>query len=196
MLDDDSNAESDANIKVTLNTDPDPANTYRLGSSVEGVVMVTDNDRDTSIPLVSIKLDNETDSIEEGNSLEASLTAFDIIPSAETPLNVLINVSQEGNYIAFRVPRSITMTSETAPIIVRTQDDNFKEDDGKITISIERSEGDYIIDSTFPSVELAVTDNEPEDVSLIEPEDRISVASNVVNEILSFLDGPPTNTKH
>ena len=184
------NKEDSGEITVTLNTSA----SYELGSPVSGVIFVVDDDYNQEVPRVSIGLTPGSDSadgeIDEGQSIDISVSANNPPPTEGSPIQVSINVVQVGNYIAFRVPRFIMMTSNTATIIIRTIDDSIEENDGSVTISVVEDEDSYSVNPLGSSISVTVIDNEPEDVGQTEPEDRISVADLAVAEILEILDRP------
>ena len=181
--------EDSGEIIVTLN----PTTNYELGVQVSGVIYVVDDDYNQEVPRVSIGLTPGSDSadgeIDEGQSIDIRVSA-NPAPTEGSPIQVSINVVQVGNYIAFRVPRSITMTSNTATIIIRTIDDSIKQDDGSVTISVLEDEDSYSVNPLGFSISVTVIDNEPTGVDRTDPEDRISVADLAVAEILEILDRP------
>ena len=178
--------EDDETFEVTLSNAvnaslPDP-------STVVGTI-----EDDDDAPFVSMTLDNATGSIAEGETMVVTISIGDLLPTS--PIVLDVNVVQDGDFIAFRVPRVVELTSTVTSRTIRiaTIDDTTNEDDGSIAVTISGAGdgSDYNIDpdSTNPDTTPAtiiVTDNDLTTVV----EDRISVASNVVNSILEFLDGP------
>ena len=115
---------------------------------------------DDEVPFITMKLENVTNNtIVEGESIEVSIATGDIVPPADNPILLDVNITQVGNYIAFRVPRSIELTSTTSSRTIRiaTLDDNLEEDDGSITNSIFQvrvMERTTILNRTFPPLQL------------------------------------------
>ena len=184
--------EDSGEITLTLNAQT-PATTYELGTAIVGEVTIVDNDYDPELPRVGIALTTGTDSadgnIDEGQSIDISISA-DEAPS--TPISVVINVEQDADFIAFRVPRVHRLTTVSDSFSIHTNDDTVNEDSGYITVTIVESDNSYTVDPTKRRVRVLVTNDDLTTVV----EDRISVANLAVNAILNLpqfsVSGEPT----
>ena len=204
----DTEKEASGEITVTLNADTATTATYELSTDVVGEITVVDNDYEPSLPRASIELAAGTDStdgqINEGETIVINISAEPdrsapnpIEPSPANPVNVVINVEQNGgDYIAFRIPRvhRLTTTSDTFRIytIDDTVDDTVDETAGTITVSIVESGESYTVDPVNDKVVVSVIDDD----MITTTEDRISVADQVVDAILNLdqfrISGEPT----
>ena len=156
---------------------------YSVGASDTAIITVTDVG--VPVPLVSISLIDETiTSINEGDTI---MTQLSVTPIPTNPIQVSISVDQGGNdYIAFRVPRVVAMTSSTQPLNIRTHDDTIYDGAGtiRITISTTSTDNFTIASGKDAYVEINVSDdlNDQEAVE----EDRISVAEAAITTILNL----------
>ena len=137
---------------------------------------------DDKLPFVSINLENESDQIVEGTTLNVLLKTGTNSPTPDRSIRVLLSAQQTiGNYIAFRIPRSVVMTSNQARFKIYTIDDLIREGNGTIKIFISGDDQSFQVDSQKSFIEVSVTDND-----LPETQDvRISVASVVANRLLT-----------
>ena len=150
--------------------------------------MIQDNV--TDLPRLSLELVSEA-VINEGEIININVVSGETEPTEIRPVRVFISVDQNGSdFIAFRIPRSVEMTSNTANFRIRTLDDGRDEDNGTLTIAIANAGTSFTVDPDYSSVRVSVNDNDADSVGRTEG-DRIAIASNAVNEILSVLDGLP-----
>ena len=91
---------------------------------------MVDDDYSPVTPRVSIALTPETDSadgnINEGQTIDITIAAT----PAPSSIDVVINVEQEADYIAFRVPRVHRLTTGSASIKIRTINDSVPDGSG------------------------------------------------------------------
>ena len=102
---------------------------YSLGTTDSAIVTITDVKND-EVPTVAVLFKNDTTEIPEGTAIEVEITATDDYPPTEiNPITVFIDVRQTvGDYIAFRVPRSIVLTSVSESFTISTIDDSLKKE--------------------------------------------------------------------
>ena len=188
----DDDTEDNGEITLTLNpVNPDTA-TYKLGSAVSGTIFAVDDDYTRQVPRVSIELESET-SISEGGTIDISIITGDPAPSLGSPIEVYINVVQEGgDYIAFRVPRWKRLTSNSDSIKIYTHNDTVPDGPGMIIISIFESGDRYIVNPIKAEVEVGVFDSDSANSS---QESRVSVAGNAISAILGILDASPQSSR-
>ena len=105
--------------------------------------------------------------------------------SAESDIELPINVSQNGDFIQWRKTSMISIDSDKEMIKIPTYDDDVPEQSGSITVSIEKAEGEYTVNPVQSSVTVMVLDNDEMDST---PQPRIGVASRVANSILGIYD--------
>ena len=169
-------------VEQFIVTIADPTGAVISGETKKTIV-ITDNDAD--LPRLSVELNSEL-VIDEGETIDISVVSGATAPSAGTPIQVAISVEQVGDFVAFRIPRSIVMTSNSEDISIRTLADSVTEANGTVTVSISKTEGSFTVDPRKSSVEVMVRDITPEDENLA----RISIASNAVDAILRTLNIP------
>ena len=162
------------------------------GATISGettrTIMIMDNV--TDLPRLSLELVSEA-VINEGEVININVVSGETAPTEIRPVRVFISVDQNGSdFIAFRIPRLVEMTSNSANFRIRTLDDGRDEENGTLTISIANAGTSFSVDSDYSAVHVSVNDNDTDGVSRTEG-DRISVASNAVSEILNVLDGLP-----
>ena len=74
-------------------------------------------------------------------------------PTEIRPVRVFISVDQNGSdFIAFRIPRLVEMTSNSANFRIRTLDDGRDEENGTLTISIANAGTSFSVDSDYSAV--------------------------------------------
>ena len=185
---DDSERERIETFTVTLSNPSEDAQISSKAGSTKGTII--DNDFDTSNPRVSIKLASDSNSvIDEGDSFAVNISTEMVIPTAGNSIDVAINVNQQnGNYIAFRIPRFVRLTNadNSKTIDIHTIDDSIVDGEGKIIVSISGDENGYSIGQTFVVISV-IADNDGGQTS----ESRISVASSAINSIISILNASP-----
>ena len=184
---DDSERERIETFTVTLSKPSEDAQISSKAGSTKGIII--DNDFDTNNPRVSIKLASDSNSvIDEGDSFAVNISTEMVIPTAGNSIDVAINVNQQnGNYIAFRIPRLVRLTNadNSKTIDIHTIDDSIVDGEGKIIVSISGDENGYSIGQTFVVINVNA-DNDGGQTS----ESRISVAHTAVDRILTFLNPP------
>ena len=146
-------------------------------SELEVVFTITDNN--STKPEIAIQADS--DSVNEGELAVFVLTTFQV---SELPKVIDLNVSQDGDYLMWRAPRSINMTETPTRLELETQDDSTIEPAGSITVSlISTDEHDYTSRKNSAVVNV-ISEDEVEETA---EQPRISVAQNAVNAILNTL---------
>ena len=169
----DGTQEDDGTITVALETSTDQ--TYLLGSPATASVTVQDNDDPA---LHSINIVASTSQVTEGVDAMAifNITATGGTSGTTDPIDVVINISQEGNFLANaggdRAPIAVTpgnaqgVEGNTVPLAEAIENDTDFEADGKIIAKIVSSatysvgenamaEIDIINDDTLPVVSIA-----------------------------------------
>ena len=132
-------------------------------------------------PSVSIVLLNESATIREGDTIRTELRTELVHPTPTSPIQVSISVNQVGgDYIAFRVPRVVEMTSRIEPLNISTHDDSFYDGEGTIRITISATSTDFTIASGENAYVEIVVSNDLNDENVVE-ESRISVAEAAVD---------------
>ena len=125
---------------------------YTAGSPSSATVNVNDND----IPKVIITAN--TSPVTEGTDATFTLTAS---PAPTTSLNVMVDVSQTGNFISgspgMRLV-TINANNTTATLTVETDNDNTNESNGSITAQVQAGAG-YTVGSPS-SATVTVNDND------------------------------------
>ncbi len=141
-------------------------------------------------------------SVFDGSSVtEGEYASFGITSSKDLPasgLRISIHVSQQGQFLAWRTPRTFHMIRSQDTLKVLTVDDGINEEDGTIRVSIISVPAPYRIAEGSESAEVTVKNN---DFGTGTPEEqaRISIADNVIDEILSLFDptasSPPPSSE-
>ena len=162
---------------------------YTVGTSNTATITVTKVG--DLVPSVSIVLLNESATISEGQTIRTVLRTESAHPTATNPIRVSISVNQVGgDYIAYRVPRVVEMTSNTEPLNISTLDDSVQDGAGSIRVTIAGAGDDFTIDNSYIEVEVS------EDSDSGEEGERISVAEVAVDAILNLpqfsTSGEPT----
>ena len=136
---------------------------------------------DDQFPFVSINLENESGQIVEGTTLNVLLKTGTNAPTAENSIRVLLSAQQTvGNYIAFRIPRSVVMTSNVARFNIYTIDDLIHEGNGTVKIFISGDGQRFNVDPQKSFIEVSVTDNDTPETKDV----RIGIAHLVANKLL------------
>ncbi len=157
------------------------------GSELIQEITIIDNDE---TPQVTIEATTQSP-IMEGTTAVFTLS---VTPVPET-LNVRFNVTQESNFILWRYKRSISMNTAMATLEIKTHDDEVDDDTGDIIVTLVDTEDYDILAPPQNSASITVMDDDdpPADgTQPTAPEDRISVAQVVVNQLLdnpSFYQG-------
>ena len=132
---------------------------YTVGSPSSASVTVEDDDapgvKAPEPPEVTIEAD--TSPVTEGTAATFTITAN---PAPTTSLNVMVDVSQTGNFISGSTGmRQVTIsTSGTATLTVETDNDNTDESNGSITAQVKTGAG-YTVGSPS-SATVTVNDND------------------------------------
>ena len=130
-------------------------------------------------------------SIVEGESAEFTITTYPDIPESES-LMVELNVTQTGDYLMWRSPKSVLLDESVTTLFFETQDDEIEEDNGTITVTLVEKENSYLISQGGESATVAIVSDDIGDPVTNEP--KISVASSAVNSILAQLQQENSNT--
>ena len=139
---------------------------------------------DLEIPRFSLNAGQKT-TYNEGEVVEIELTAG--LPyTIENEINLPINITQNGAFIRWRHSSVITVDGASEFIRIPTLDDAVVEENGSITVSIVKKEGEYTVDPVKSSVTVMILDNEDGNST---PQPQISVASQVANNLLSMING-------
>ena len=174
--------EPDETFIVTL-SNPTSITNWEIADNSE--MMVTILDDDLAIPEISIMAN--TDFVTEGETITFNITSVN--PDRIT-IDLDFNVIQSGNFMLWRVTRSIKLIDDEEPfeLNVRTHDDEIDEPHGSVTVTINESSHYILMDgSNTETVEIYDNDdpNQPE-------LPRISVASVAFNAIFEYLSMPQT----
>ena len=149
------------------------------GSELIQEITIIDNDE---TPQVTIKATTQSP-IMEGTT---AIFTLSVTPARET-LEVRFNVMQEANFILWRYKRSITMNSAMATLEIKTHDDEVEDEDGDIIVTLIDTDGYDIPAPPNDSARITVMDDDDPltgGTQPTDPEDRISVAQIVVNQLL------------
>ena len=125
---------------------------------------------------------------------EGSLVSFEFSASGNLPdggLKVSIHVEQSDSFMKWRAPRSFNMTSNPATLEIQTIVDEDLVDQGTITVTLLDDSSSYKIGRETARVTLSKDENH---ISPAVPPARISIANNVADKILAFLNPPQSNS--
>ena len=136
---------------------------------------------DPEIPRIYLENGQKTTYL-EGEVIEIPVTARLLPPDEKIELP--INVTQSGDFIRWRIPKVITIDSESKMLRIYTDDDAIAERNGSITVTIEKKEEEYTVHPSQSSVTVLIHDNEQSEY-VSEP--KIAVASQVANRLLDVL---------
>ena len=140
--------------------------------------MIRNDDR---LPFVSIHLENDSTQIIEGSTLNILLKTGTNAPTTDRLIRVSLRAKQTvGDYIAFRIPRSVVMNSNQARFNIYTIDDLQFDGHGTIKITIFGTGQNFVVDPEKSFIEVNVSDNDKPETQDV----RISVASVVANNLL------------
>ncbi len=193
---------STGSIAITLAT-PSNSGLYTLARSPKNSATISVTHSTSTLPELSIELgvdpqtNQQVDSIVEGGMLRSVIS---ISPAVTNPLEVLVGVTQTGNYIytGSNTPTREYFQNEYNPtdqkiLAVMIQsgkteyqieslvgDDRIGEDDGSVTFSI-LNQGDYNVEINKYSVTINVMDNDRPRVSISSTVQ--TVAEGAVNSI-------------
>ena len=126
-----------------------------------------------------------------GSSATEGVTAqfiFSANPSVTLPVDVHYNVAIDGNFVLWRIKRTVTLTESSGVLRIKTHDDDIDEPDGSISVTLVATQHYQILDG-LDSRKITISDNDlaPDDPNRIEPDPRVSVASTAANAIIDFL---------
>ena len=154
------------------------------GSELIQEITIIDNDE---TPQVTIEATTQSPIMEGTTAVfTLSVTPASAV-SANKTLDVRFNVTQEANFILWRYKRSITMNSAMATLEIKTHDDEVDDETGDIIVTLVDTDGYDIPAPPKDSERITVMDDDdpPTDgTQPTDPEDRISVAQIVVNQLL------------
>ena len=158
MLDDDEIGEATADIQVTLNSDPNPAKTYRLGTTTNGGMTIFDDDA----PELSISAGTP---VTEGDNVQVTFmilakvlpenatVAIDYTPESVDYLATVVSGKEVTNYLL--VFKGDGPYIATLPILV--DDDTQKEEKGSIKVTLNPKTPDST--GSFPGYTIASAPN-------------------------------------
>ena len=171
QIDDD--GEATGNIKLTLNVDPDPAKTYRLGTTTEGVITILDDDApelsiagagevsETTGAMATFTVSarvSPNDSINVYYTVtESSAGDGDFIATGdEGDQDTMLNFSSNATSASLTVPITpddISEASSTVSVVLRVDDDGTL----NYTIPVTPTPGTVIVnnDDSFPKIKIA-----------------------------------------
>ena len=153
---------------------------YTVGTTDSATITVTEVG--VLVPLVSIVLLNDPATISEGQTIRTVLSTELAHPTPTSPIQVSISIDQGGkDYIAYRVPRVVEMTSRIEPLNISTLDDSVQDGAGSIRVTISGDGTTFTIDNSYIEVDVS----EDNDENAVE-ETRISVAEAAVTSILAL----------
>ena len=185
-------------VKSIGDNEKEPDETFTITYSAEQASTPITTAKGTILsddqPRVSIKVNNKpSDSIVEGMPFTVNLSTIEpTLPDSDNPIRVALNIDQGEEFIAFRVPRFIEMTSSMTEFKIHTLNNSVKnENGGTIRISISSYDESYTVDpkKSFIEVTIMKDPNVPTG-----PQPRISIADSVVETILnnsSLFDNSP-----
>ena len=180
QLDRDNVAEATGPIEVSLLAEPGNVKTYRVlnDGSEKARAMIWDDDDLTEIFIVP-----NSSTVEEGNPASFRLLT-NTEPSHANPIQISYDVEQKGNFILWRINRGINMTATSSDLIFDTHDDDLIEQDGYIRVTLINTER-YVSPDGRNSATITIFDNDGQE-SETQTQTRVSIASMVVNEMLSM----------
>ena len=185
----DSNVESSGMIKVTLNNDPAPAQTYTVisGERSSATATILDNDQ----PTVTISSTENNGFVSEGSNFTFTLTAN---PIPDSTFSVNLNVSElvaTGHLSSLTGPNSnaITVapdgsaeveigTSGSVDVVVATTNDTTNKRHGEIQISlVDGTHTDYVVttDTSKQDVAVNIKDLIAPDITISSTKDDSSI---------------------
>ena len=177
-LDDDMIGEATGDIKVTLNTDPDPANTYRLGDTVEGVITIWDDDA----PELSIAGGNSVTENPAGANATFTVSTLSSDISPNEPVTVYYTVSEStgSDFIAAAeegdLSKELDFSSNATSVdfTIPITNDNDNESTGMISVVLRADQisGGSTLSYTIPVAPTPATvevfdDDSPAIISIV-----------------------------
>ena len=149
-------------------------------ASVKGQIM--DNDAQEGVFEVSVSV--SPDPVVEGNPAEFEFT---VLPRLQIGgLELSISVVETGSYLAWRAPRTFTMTTNPDTLVLDTHDDVVIERPGMVTVTLNAVAGSYIVNANNGSKSVQIVSEDREGEVVVEP--RISVAQVAVEHIVSNIN--------
>ena len=190
MLTDDEEDEYDSRITVQVLS----------GTGYQPVSESTPNAEPSNTITILVKDDEELDlkiAIHEesrgpiiaGNTAVFELTSTENLPAGG--LNIDIQVSQEGSFIPWRLPRSVHMVSSPHTFSIETVKRAGQDEEGAISVVVLPGLNSYGVDERNPSAGFRITNANP--ITTPDDEARISVASLVVDQLIDLIN-PPTES--
>ena len=170
--------------------EPDETFTVSFSEQIDGIAFIEPNikgtirDNDTFVGLQVISIVANSEFITEGETAEFTISSFPEIPENK-PLMVDIIVSQVGDYLMWRSPKTILLDGLKTTLSFETQDDEIEEEDGSILVTIVDSDDNYIISQGGERATITVKSDDIGESQNSEP--NISIASTAVNSILAQL---------
>ena len=190
MLNDDEEDEYDSRITIQVVS----------GTGYQPVSESTPNAEPSNTITILVKDDEELDlkiAIHEesrGPIIAGNTAVFELTSTEDLPdggLNIDIQVSQEGSFIPWRLPRSVHMVSSPQTLSIETVKRPGQDEEGAISVEVLPGLNSYGVDERNPSAGFRITNANP--ITTPDDEARISVASLVANQLVDLIN-PPTNS--
>lgn len=166
----------------------------QFASNDEEVRILVTIINDDALPVISISVAEDFETITEGQHANFIVTATP--PPIREPLVVQLRSEVSGDFVMFRIPRSISIrtgdltdSSRMTRLAIGTMDDLVVEPaGGSVTIEVLADNGtnsSYLLDPVADNRRktVVVQDN---DTETVEPVDVVSVAGSAVQSILQF----------
>ena len=164
--------QSLGSIKVTIQ--PDPENYEVSIPNFDNIaVFKSGGTGDNAVSILS-----NTPNISEGNDAEFEVKSA---RDASTDLIVNLNVTDPNNFITWRIPRSVTITSGERVAEFKVSTGMHNDQDGSFEVTVANGNGYVPIGPMSAEVNVQAVANDDSD-------SRISVADVAVNSILDFLN--------
>ena len=190
MLNDDEEDEYDSRItiQVVSGTGYQPVSESTPNAEPSNTITILVKD-DEELDLKIAIHEGVTGPIEAGDPAEFVLTSTEDLPDGG--LKIDIQVSQEGSFIPWRLPRSVHMVSSPQTLSIETVKRPGQDEEGAISVEVLPGLNSYGVDERNPSAGFRITNANP--ITTPDDEARISVASLVVNQLVDLIN-PPTNS--
>ena len=190
--------DSTKNIEVIIQSDDDetePVETFTvtLSGQTLGVRIIEASAKGQILPNnaelteIEVAITPNSTSVPEGTPATFTLITLQGLPS--NGLEVKLNVTEMGSFIAWRTPRSIKMTKVPEILSIATQNDLVEETTGSISVEIIADSEPYSIAGSQGTAMIMVTSDDvvdPAEPPVEQP--RIAVAQAAVDTILTNID--------
>ena len=184
MIANDNLSEPDGIVTIILvNERFGSPKTYYLAADPNHTAQVQVFDDDGRLPTISLKTISSL-SIMEGEPAEFEIKVFpeNILTEGQS-IPIEFSVVEEGDFIRWRIKRSLTMNSSSETLSIDTHDDDIFESPGSIRVNLIETEI-YNVSRTTYTAKIEILDNDEGKV----PQPRISVAHSAVTSILEILE--------